>query len=81
MKSKWSGLAIDAYKKSGEEMKAMGFRALREVKDSDCQTVLTFWSGIDGCVIQQTWTDTGDVVFYRTVDVTTLQGMMLGVQR
>lgn len=75
-KIKWSGLAISAYKTAGEQMKSLGFRALREVKDPDCSTVLTFWSGLDGCIIQQTWTDTGDVVFYRTVTELELEGMM-----
>jgi hypothetical protein len=76
MKLKWTKAAIEAYKKTGEQMKGLGFRALREVKDPDCQTVLTFWSGLDGCIIQQTWTDTGDVVLYRTVSEDELEGML-----
>lgn len=76
MKINWTQLAIDAYKKTGEQMKSLGFKAIREIKDADCQTVLTFWSGLDGCVIQQTWTDTGDVVLYRTVSELELEGMM-----
>jgi len=80
MRIKWSGLALAAYRKTGEQMASLGFRALREVKDADCQTVLTFWSGIDGCVIQQTWTDTGDVVLYRTISETELKGMLSTVE-
>lgn len=67
MKIKWTAIALKAYQQAGEEMKAECFRAMREVKDPDCSTVLTFWGGPHGTVIQQTWTDTGDVVFYRAV--------------
>lgn len=67
MKVKWTKVAVDAYKSAGEEMKAAGFRPIRELKDPDCQTVLTFWAGPAATVIQQTWTDTGDVCFYRSV--------------
>lgn len=67
MKIKWTDLALRNYKSAGEEMKAANFRAMREVKDSDCSTVLTFWAGPHGTVIQQTWTDTGDVCFWRAV--------------
>jgi len=79
MKIKWSTLAIIAHAKTGEQMKALGFRPLREVKDPDCQTVLTFWAGrtvATGCVIQQTWTDTGDIVLYRTVTEHELEEML-----
>ena len=73
---KWSGFGLDAYKKTGEQMKALGFRALRELDDQDCQSVLTFWSGLNGSIIQQTWVDTGDVVLYRTVTELELEGML-----
>ncbi len=76
MKMKWSGAALRAYRETGEQMKALGMRAMREVKDPDCQTVLTFWSGFDGCVIQQTWVDTGDVVLYRTITNVEMAGML-----
>jgi hypothetical protein len=75
-KIKWTSVALDAYKKTGDEMKALGFKALRELKDADCQTILTFWGGLNGCMIQQTWPETGDVVLYRTVTHTELEGMM-----
>ncbi len=68
MKLKWTGLALEAYKKTGEQMKSLGYRATREIKDPECQTVLTFWAaGLGGVIIQQTWTDTGDVVLYREI--------------
>lgn len=67
VKIKWTAAALEAYKGAGEEMKQAGFRALRELRDPDCSTVLTFWAGPKGTVIQQTWTDTGDVCFYRAV--------------
>lgn len=51
MKIKWTEDAIEAYKKTGEQMKSMGFKALREVKDPECHSVLTFWAGLDGCVL------------------------------
>lgn len=33
MKLKWSGVAIAAYKKAGEEMRELGLKALRETPD------------------------------------------------
>lgn len=80
MKLRWTALALDAYRKTGEQMKTLGCRAIREVGDPDCQTVLTFWSGLDGCIIQQTWVDTGDVVLYRTISELELDGMLSTVR-
>lgn len=76
MKLKWTKFGLDAYKKTGDQMRALGFKPLRDIQDADSQSALTFWSGLDGCVIQQTWTDTGDVVLYRTVSELELEGMM-----
>lgn len=76
MKIKWTTAAIRKYQDAGQQMKGLGFRALREVKDPECQTVLTFWAGIDGCIIQQTWTDSGDLVLYRTISDAEIEGMM-----
>lgn len=64
-KMRWTTESLAAYKAAGEEMKQRGYRAMREVKDPDCQTVLTFWGSAEGTVIQQTWTQLGDVVFWR----------------
>lgn len=64
---KWSSEALKSYKAVGEEMKAANFRALRELRDPDCNSVLTFWVGPTGTVIQQTWTDHGHVMFWRAV--------------
>lgn len=75
-KIKWSSAALDAYKRAGEQMKQLGCRAMREVKDVDGSTVLTFWFGLDDTIIQQTWTDTGDVLFYRSVSDNELEGML-----
>lgn len=75
---KWTQLAIDNYKAEGERLKTLGYRAMREIKDKDCGTVFTLWTGRyqNGSsaeelhvVIQQTWIDTGDVVLYRQAEV------------
>lgn len=42
-KIRWSKFGLDAYKKTGDDMKALGFCLLREIKDGDTQSVLTFW--------------------------------------
>lgn len=77
MKSqKWSDMALDAYKDTGQQLKAVGYRPLREIKDPDGNSVLTFWAGADGAVIQQTWTDTGDVQLYRTVTEIEIEKMI-----
>lgn len=75
MTTKWTKLAIDSYKKTGDDLKALGFKAIREIQDRDSCSVLTFWAGLDGTMIQQTWTDTGAVVLYRQVSELELEGM------
>lgn len=67
-KLKWTKPALDAYKAAGEQMKAAGFRALRDLADPDCQSILIFWSGPEGVTIQQTFVETADVVYYGQIE-------------
>lgn len=60
-------MAVKAYEETGRRMENAGYIPLREIKDPDESSVLTFWAGVPGVVIQQTWIDTGDVQLYRSV--------------
>lgn len=51
MKIKWTALALKAYKDAGEEVKSQGAKAIREIKDPDCNTVLTMWAMPSGAAL------------------------------
>jgi len=65
--------AFESYARTREEVKALGYKALREIQDHDGKTVLTLWAGSAGVLIQQTWADTGDICFYRQAAFTELK--------
>lgn len=44
-KLKWTRDSIAAYKSAEEDLRGRGYRAMREIQDLDCSTVLTFWAG------------------------------------
>jgi len=72
---KWSSFGLKGYKETGEKLKALGYKAIRDIQDVEVRTALTFWSSPDGTIIQQTWADTGDICLYRSVSDIELDGM------
>lgn len=57
-----------AYRQSGEDMRRLGHKAIREIHDYDNNSTLTFWAGPLGAVIAQTFWDTGDVCLYASIN-------------
>lgn len=71
IKLRWNDKSITAYKSAGDELRESGCKALRELTDKDCGSVLTFWATPKGCLIMQTFVDTGDVSFFREAPTVT----------
>jgi hypothetical protein len=67
-KLRFTEIGMTTYKQVGEVMKARGYKAMRELRDPDCSSVLTFWAnGCIGTVISQVWTDTGDCCYWKAI--------------
>lgn len=63
---KWTDRALQFYKEVGDEFRAAGCKPIREMKDPDCDSCLTFWVAPGGnCVIQQTFVNSGDVLIWK----------------
>lgn len=63
-KPKRTQMGLDGYRESGEAMRKLGYRAIREVQDHDGNSCLTFWGIAGDVVITQAFWDTGDVNYY-----------------
>lgn len=67
---------LTGYRESGEAMRKLGYRALREIEDPDggrCGSCLTFWGVPGDLVLAQTFWDTGDVNYYRSIKLDELE--------
>lgn len=61
-----SAAGLKAYRESGDDMKTLGYRAIREVHDHDNNSTLTFWCGLDNTVITQCFWETGDICHFES---------------
>jgi hypothetical protein len=64
---KWNDESLKAYKAGGKEMRLRGYKAIRELKDLDNKSCLTFWAAHRDSIIQQTFSDTGNIVWWRAM--------------
>ena len=62
---KWTKESQQAYKDSGEVIRALGGKPIRDVYDKDGNSVLTFWATRNGLIVTQVFTDTGDVCYLK----------------
>jgi hypothetical protein len=78
---RWTKIAIENYRQTGERMKGRGYRVIYEFKDAKYGIVLTFWFVLDEAatvtyIVQQTQTKTGDVTLYRTIQESELKNLV-----